>query len=1590
MTDYYKKYLKYKKKYLNKKKIYIGGMQPQRPPKRPATAPAPTDTAVAVTIPRQVLKVKRSTTPGSAPRAPPVYFPVYFNTTERDLNMWQASPFSRINQLIINFGPKIEREKKKTMTTKPALHAPLNSKKEALIAHDIIHNKELLTLVFYQHVIQQFDLKEKIEFLLSMRFGFLNLKYCQTVANNRDLVEKVEALVYTILDLQDKVEIAIIAAYLSNITIQLTPDGNSFFLYKANGEQIEKKDYFDDPDFQKALNIVIDARKKDSPQNQTAPQDGKIILQDSKKSQQFRICSERYQLISLMQTFEQQIIGLIELILEENSILKKMIIDFVKPKNILAFGMNYDKLNRVPGLGKFLEEKYFFLNSTQTLRCVTETVVQYPISARGGGKPVQKANDTTVFMSEYNQKKKQPKIGGSATGASSGSPSFPPLKNVVLRANFTRFCKLFELKDLRADLYHDFGWDILEGMEAYLTDITSKPIPFNSNMESELMKTIIGDLDANGQLIFGFYDKAADGEVKFLNLGEPTLDKMIEDFQTSEREIFTDANTKKYPHCLNEENLCRHLFTLTCSNSIDSAGLGTGTDFTCKAHLLQYLSYYFDERDKQGNWKIPPAPGTTESVYIIDKFYKLLLELLECIIQKPIEEHKKEGKPHPRKYDLLLCAVELLKNIEFVHIDEQSSRAKLYVKVLGMGDDDAVEWFVSQSACAKEVNSVFGSKIVTERNSEIKGPAKLIKLIKKIKPTGVSGNEIKYCRIYAILFLKFIGDLSHILLLYILHEMGHKTAVVKTNDRCLFYNSTRVINKYNDLYRTHPIAVDVPDSSTGGANTTTENDMEEDVKTEDVETKERNNFKNGILLSTGNGKPPESVRDNCQTDILARAAYGSSSSNFNYRCAILFQKVSEFDRAVNYLNSIFKLILDYKSDRPDYIDGYFTHPKPSDKMPQLLKKMEETYKAGAKTKLRVLYEDSIKRQKNKRVAATLHSLQTRLNIMRDRRDVNTFHVFNKKLHDVLPDWIDTKKLIQIFTETHVPETNWVKPDVRTLMWSPNKFSEYYPSFPKYFLGLIVTQIVNSKKAESGGGMVIDYVTKSYNTMNGLNYDTLHNLKELIDFLKAVFFWAQTYFGQAAAHRTPWLNYLFVKIQDYLNEFKKHAPRRLDLKLPNPDTIAAYATDFVVPDFGDDAKIAGEEAKSSSPPGRELYDAAVAIATFATSTSAGAIDASAIAAAVETDAEMVDAADVDVDVAAATAAARTAASIAYDAAVSVQMQPIVAAATAAGAGAVAAAKKIAAAADESYTASDRAIAAAIEVAVDAHNDEINSGVNPLPEVVIAAAAAAAAAAVDVDFDPAVDITTRFNDIYEANYNGKNAYDAAATAAAAADAIVSTTAAKTKAIAVTAGAAAAAATAAFAAAVETDAEMDDAAPETDESEKVDSAAVSIDLSLDAVDAVANATDKIVDKFTHSLINDFIERLCLKSWDRSDPLPFYNDGNIFTSAEFTQLTGLAPEIFENLKSEIRQSIIQIQELVDLCLAKIPALPPHKQPVQMAWTLEDDTFIKHYSENIDKEKDDKLNEFDSKIDIVWDNIVSTFKFEKAPDGSDLPVEWP
>ena len=69
--------------------------------------------------------------------------------------------------------------------------------------------------------------------------------------------------------------------------------------------------------------------------------------------------------------------------------------------------------------------------------------------------------------------------------------------------------------------------------------------------------------------------------------------------------------------------MCRHLFTLTCSNSIDSAGLGTGTDFTCKAHLLQYLSYYFDERDKQGNWKIPPGSPPVESVYIIDRFYKL-------------------------------------------------------------------------------------------------------------------------------------------------------------------------------------------------------------------------------------------------------------------------------------------------------------------------------------------------------------------------------------------------------------------------------------------------------------------------------------------------------------------------------------------------------------------------------------------------------------------------------------------------------------------------------------------------------------------------------------------------------------------------------------------------------------------------------------------------------------------------------------------------------------------------------------------------------------------------------------------------------
>ena len=1482
MTNYYKKYLKYKKKYLNKKKIYIGGMVTNVNPKKSKSISA--DKKIDD---EQALMI--------------------------DDEQWQPNGVS------------------------PVAH--------------IIHNKELLNVLYYhQHTnelsfehIKTLSFDEKVEFLLLNKSGYKNLEHCRAVnlpEERTDIKLQIKELYDIILKLEKTVDIALIADYIdnSNMAIELSGDDSLFLFDVLNQERIEGEDYFNDPNFIQAITSVSNARKKYNDQQPAAP-NGIIILNDSIEARQSRIDSEKNNLDSLIKKFEEAHDDLfieINKIMEENPQLKKMKTDF-SDKIIDAFTSNYTEFKRVPDLVNFLTR--FRCSPPVAISGRPVYNVLPAIKVHGGGKPVQKVNDTTVFMSKYNQKKKQPKIGGSV-----------PFIKSELVSRFKLFCKLYELKDLRADLYHDFRADIMQGKAqgkdgAFYKDdnynINEKTISFNSNMESELMKTITKDLDDDGQLIFGFYDLAADGDVKFLKFGEDTLDNMNKDFKETPREVFSDSNIKKPPHVDDEKELCSNdSFTLTCSQIIDSAGLGTGQDFTCKPQILDYLSYFFGDQNDTEWIQAEPATPELKSTYIINKFYELLLELLLCII-----ENNADGLLPDEELSYLKDAVEILKQIEFENIkpSDTQSRLKLYVNVAGL-PGNPVEWFVSQTACAKQINSLLGSKSYKERNSDAKNDAMLIKLI------GTKISKDVRTRIYAILFLKFIGDLSHILLLYILHEMGETKAIVKTNDRCLFYNLTRMINKYNN--KSKPSAAP-PAPSSGGSSSQMPND-----------------FLNGVMFSTVNGNTPESVKGICQTDLLASTTLSSSSSNFNYKCAILFRKVTDIERAKNYLTSIFKFILAYYDDLdslPDYIKNYFSQSKSmKDTLITATQVADqgdmETAIETAIEDVYALYDNSIKRYKIKSVVKIFYLLQIRLNRMRDINDVSSLHISNKKLHDDLPDWIDTQKLIQLFTEKHVPETDWVKPDVRKHMWSPllRRYDKRNPGFPKYFLGLIITQIVNSNMTDEG--RKID-IRNSNNTIDGLNFDTLYNLQELIDFLKTVYFWAQEYFKhERGQYRTTWLDHLFGKIKDYLIEFQKHAPRRLKVTPPQPVTSSKISDLFspvseeladLVPNAQDNVskdnrvalKVALDEADTDKKAQASL-NIAIHIATSVAQevfkkkrilklSTDSSIMTAAVIATRAANAEKLD--SLGQTIAAVTAAAAVnAAAVAADADVA-----DAAAADAAAAGAAAVPTKISQRLKRAFNKAFKAIEEAIATAAPAIATA-NLNLEPLPEASAAAAVATAVANANIR-DPADAITEKFIEIFNdsAAPNAAAAADAAATAAADAGNIAVNNATSAASTAATIVAAATFANG-FAANY-------------------------------AIDAATTASDKIVDKLTYSVINDFIKRLCLKSWARAKDT-FYKDTNIYTSAEYKRDSEEKPaENFENLISEIRQSILQIEELVDHCMEVIPQLEASALPVQMDWQLENEvvkhekSFIYQYSIHIDTEVDDKIKVFQYRLREAW-----------------------
>ena len=80
-------------------------------------------------------------------------------------------------------------------------------------------------------------------------------------------------------------------------------------------------------------------------------------------------------------------------------------------------------------------------------------------------------------------------------------------------------------------------------------------------------------------------------------------------------------------------------------------------------------------------------------------------------------------------------------------------------------------------------------------------------------------------------------------------------------------------------------------------------------------------FKNTAMISTINGKPPEWVTNMCKTDNDIRTSLSSSNSHSNYKCAILYRDLDDDERALLYLDSVFRHI-EIITYRHDYIDDY--------------------------------------------------------------------------------------------------------------------------------------------------------------------------------------------------------------------------------------------------------------------------------------------------------------------------------------------------------------------------------------------------------------------------------------------------------------------------------------------------------------------------------------------------------------------------------------------------------------------------------------------------------------------------------------------
>ena len=711
------------------------------------------------------------------------------------------------------------------------------------------------------------------------------------------------------------------------------------------------------------------------------------------------------------------------------------------------------------------------------------------------------------------------------------------------------FFELYTVQNMYADIFHDFKSYIGPGnidttkykfeggggVEMALDEEVNE-IPYNTNLELGLMDDLYRKFETEGAFTYAFYNKAADGSLDYIDFSDNEELKVMNDtYQALYKNYFTDANMQKPPDFFNlnnygvdpkVKNLCstnNDDSKLTCSNSIDSAGLGQGKTFACMDLLKDYFTHLnanksgpnlhindLDpaeecssvEQNPHGTLNHSGGALKDDLVYIINTFYNLLLDWLEIIVSQ------EKSPPLNQRF---LIAVQILRLIKFIDVDDSGTRLKFYVSI--NAGTERFLWYISQNICATYYNQI-SEKKVKKRKGKIKDvEGALIKTLRELKPpmewSAEDKENFNMAKGYAILFLKFLGDLSHILLLFILYKINivlqeseAANSITLTNDRCLFHNFIRIITKYKTPFP----------------------------------------FGNTMMIATGTGETPQWMKSGIIEDKIKKAL---STSNTNYLCAVVFKKLTEEERVDNYFKSVFTYISYYL----DLDDDLYTTIKDlsSSSDPSSIDKRKQYIKNDEEDKVKKWYLDSKKEKEKINVAKSLNKFKNNFNKLRTTEDITDTHTIdNSKLYlDEIQE--NTENYIQLWTLEQL-----LKAKKATKTFVESKFPYKKPEkegrrgvpfhFKKGLLGLVVSPIINYKVQES------KYAPKVLDVKlnKSLNHDTLNNLKDFEEFLNNILYWVGEYindeYGVTKLIDDQWMNSLFRKINYYLNLFKLHSPK----------------------------------------------------------------------------------------------------------------------------------------------------------------------------------------------------------------------------------------------------------------------------------------------------------------------------------------------------------------------------------------------------------------------------------------------------------------